>query len=403
MNKFLQWITSFRFILLVFIALSIGTTVQALLLPPAPIKEGLQDYTAYNNYIIFKQSFYHLINGKNLYVAYPEEHWDLFKYSPSFALLFGSLAIMPDSMGLLVWNALNALLFVLAIYYLPKITDRQKGFILLACIPELMTCMQNEQSNGIMAGLIILAFCFCERDKYFLATLCLVISVYIKLFGLVGFSLFLFYPQKLKTALYALFWGLIFILLPLMIVDPVRLINIYQSWVHLLATDQPPTVYGYSVFGWLKMWFHFQPPGIWVLVTGALIFLLPFCRFKMYSQYDFRLLALSSLLIWIVIFNHMAESPTFIIAMAGVSIWFFTRKPTVLNIVLFIFAMVLTSFSSTDLFPSDIRNQIIRPYVLKAFPCIAIWIKIVIDMVLTKKGGRWTASIQASPLNAGEM
>ncbi|MFZ1678685.1 MAG: glycosyltransferase family 87 protein [Saprospiraceae bacterium] len=400
MNKWLQWITSYRFILLLFIALSVGASVQALLLPLAPIKAGLQDYTAYNNYLIFKQSFYHLINGKDLYIAYPDEHWDLFKYSPAFSLLFGFFAILPDSIGLLLWNALNAVILVFAIYYLPKLTIQQKGLVLLACIPELMTTMQNEQSNGLMAGLIILAFCLCERQKFFMAAFCLMLSVYIKLFGIVGFALFLFYPQKLKLGFYTLCLALIFFFLPLCVVDLGRLLNLYQSWGHLLAMDQRPTVYGFSVFGWLKMWFHFQPDRIWILITGALLFLLPFSKIKMYSVFDFRLLALSSLLIWIVIFNNMAESPTFIIAMAGVSIWFFTRKPTTLNIVLFVLAILLTSLSATDIFSHDFRNQFIKPYVLKAFPCIAIWFKIVIDMMLTKKGSEWLVSERTSDLNA---
>ncbi|MGB3077825.1 MAG: glycosyltransferase family 87 protein [Saprospiraceae bacterium] len=400
MHKFIQWITRFRFIVVLFLVLAVGASIQALLLPLAPIKEGLQDYTAYNNYIIFKQSFYHLINGMDLYIPYPDEHWDLFKYSPSFSLIFGFFAVLPDTIGLVFWNALNALILVLAIYYLPKLTIQQKGLILLVCIPELMTSMQNEQSNGLMAGLIILAFCLCERNNFFMAAFCLMISVYIKLFGVVGFSLFLFYPQKLRLGLYTLFWGLIFLLLPLSVMNPVRLINLYESWLHLLASDQPPTAYGYSVFGWLKMWFHFQPDRIWILITGALIFLLPFTKIKMYRDFDFRLLALSSLLIWIVIFNHMAESPTFIIAMTGVSIWFFTRKPTIVNISLFALALILTSLSATDIFPHDFRKQIIKPYVLKAFPCIVVWIKIVIDMMLAKKGMKWPLSERTSQLSA---
>lgn len=399
MNRLLQWITRYKFILILFTVLSIGVSIQALILPPAPIKAGLQDYTAYNNYLIFKQSFYHLLNGQDLYIAYPDEHWDLFKYSPTFSLLFGFFAILPDSLGLVFWNALNAIILVFAIYYLPKLRIQQKGLILLACVPELMTTMQNEQSNGLMAGLIILAFGLCERNKFFLAALCLMLSVYIKLFGIVGFALFLFYPQKFKLGFYTFSLGLIFFLLPLFVLDPGRLLNLYQSWGHVLAVDQRPEAYGYSVFGWLKTWFHFQPDRIWILIGGALLFLLPFIKIKMYRVFDFRLLALSSLLIWIVIFNNMAESPTFIIAMSGVSIWFFTRQPTTLNIVLFVLAIFLTSLTATDIFSHDFRNQFIKPYVLKAFPCIVIWIKVVIDMMLTKKETVWPVSERTSDLN----
>ncbi|HZV68169.1 MAG TPA: glycosyltransferase family 87 protein [Saprospiraceae bacterium] len=400
MHKFLQWITGYRFILFLFIALSIGASVQALLMPLAPIKEGKGDFTAYNNYLIFKQSFYHLINDKDPYIAYPDEHWDLYKYSPAFSILFGFFAMLPDSMGLLLWNGINVIILVLAVFYLPKLTAQQKGLILLACILEIMTSLQNEQSNGLIAGLIIFSFGLCERKRFFLAALCLMLTVFIKLFGIVGFAIFLFYPQKPKLILYTLAWAIFFLLIPLMVVDFGQLLKLYQSWFHLLASDQPPTAFGYSVFGWLESWFQMHVQNMVILAVGALLFLLPFTRTKMYLSYDFRLLALPSILIWVVIFNHMAESPTFIIAMTGVSIWFFTRKPTLINVVLFVMAIILTSLSSSDIFPRDIRNEFIHPYVLKAFPCILIWIKIVIDMMVAKKEVDSSVYVQPTNLNA---
>jgi hypothetical protein len=54
--------------------------------------------------------------------------------------------------------------------------------------------------------------------------------------------------------------------------------------------------------------------------------------------------------------------------------------------VLFILAILLTSLGSTDIFPHDFRREVIRPLVLKAFPCILIWLKIILDMMLKKNG-----------------
>jgi hypothetical protein len=53
-------------------------------------------YKDYNVYVIFKQAFFHLIAQKNLYILYPHEHWDLYKYSPTFALFIVLLAYLPD-------------------------------------------------------------------------------------------------------------------------------------------------------------------------------------------------------------------------------------------------------------------------------------------------------------------
>ena len=47
-------------------------------------------YTHYNNFLIFKNSFFHLVENKNLYEYYFTEYAGLYKYSPTFVcfLLF---------------------------------------------------------------------------------------------------------------------------------------------------------------------------------------------------------------------------------------------------------------------------------------------------------------------------
>ena len=69
--------------------------------------------------------------------------------------------------------------------------------------------------------------------------------------------------------------------------------------------------------GWIHSWFGVDVNKWVVVALGALVFQFPLARMEMYKPYTFRLLTLSSVLIWVVIFNHKAESPTFIIAMTG--------------------------------------------------------------------------------------
>ena len=104
----------------------------------------------------------------------------------------------------------------------------------------------------------------------------------------------------------------------------------------------------------------------------------------MYKDYSFRLVMLSSVLVWMVIFNHMAESPTFIVAMAGVVIWFYAQKPNITNLVLLILCIVFTCLSPTDIFPPYVRKEIFQPYVIKAVPCILIWVKMIYDLLFDK-------------------
>ncbi len=78
-----------------------------------------------------------------------------------------------------------------------------------------------------------------------------------------------------------------------------------------------------------------------------------------------------------VIFNHKAESPTYIIVMSGIGIWYFSQAPDPVNRVLLILAFLLISMSVSDLVPAPVRNGFIRPYGIKAVMGIVIWCRIV--------------------------
>lgn len=70
---------------------AIGAGVQSILKKSEYYPEVQKTYTHYNNYIIFKNSFEHLSSNKDIYKSYPEEHWDLYKYSPTFSFAMGFL------------------------------------------------------------------------------------------------------------------------------------------------------------------------------------------------------------------------------------------------------------------------------------------------------------------------
>ncbi|MEO1262762.1 MAG: glycosyltransferase family 87 protein [Bacteroidota bacterium] len=307
----------------------------------------------------------------------------MYKYTPTFAVFFGALAILPDWTGLTLWNLINAIILLLAIYYLPKFTDREKGIILLIVLIELMTSMQNEQSNGLIAGLLVFTFGFLEKEKYAAATFCVVFSCFIKLFGIVGMALFLFYPKKWKLAIYSVGWTIFLFAVPLIFVDTAQYQNLLQSYGKLLTNDHNASL-GYSVMGWLHSWFNVSVDKLSMVLVGVVIFMAPISKLQNFKLQPFRLLTLTSILIWIVIFNHKAESPTFILAMTGVAIWFVWSEKNIINITLFILAFIFTSLSPTDIFPKYIRDELVKPYTLKAVPCILIWIKIIYDMFLLK-------------------
>ena len=85
---------------------------------------------------------------------------------------------------------------------------------------------------------------------------------------------------------------------------------------------------------------------------------------------------------FVVLFSTGSESSTYIIAFMGVAIWYVAApwKRSRTDVVLMVFAFILTSMSPSDLFPAYLRKHYITPYALKALPCVVIWLKLVYEM-----------------------
>lgn len=353
-------------------------------------------YSHYNNYIIFKQSFFHLIDNKNLYVHYPSEQYDLFKYTPTFALLFAPFSILPDFLGYFLWTALNLFLPLLAVIKLNSISSKAKTWMLVLLLLEGFTSALNSQSNGLMLGLLLYAFVNLEQERWIQAVFCLWITVFIKLFGIFFFTLFLIYPQSWKSAALSsvLILAVLFALpLPFAGGD---LISQYESMVKLLAHDHGFFL-KYSVMGWLKQWFGFNPPKnqvLWVGILLQLVVLLLYCiKYHFSSLSDkqadsdfisnqFKWLYIGTWLIWVVIFNHMAESATYVIAVGGIvmiyaNLWNSQQEESIQWQVFWILGLLLvvlfTILGPTDIYPKPWRLWIVESAQLKAFPCILIW------------------------------
>lgn len=339
-------------------------------------------YSAYENYRIFRNAFFHLLAGQNPYASFPAEQWDLFKYSPAFALLMAPFAALPDWAGLPLWNLLNALLLLAAVLYLPGLTGKQRAFMAWWILPELVVSMQNSQSNGLTAALMLWAYISFEKGKPGSAAGWTMAGAFLKIFGIFSVFLAWFYPGRWRFILALAGWGLLFTLLPALLIGPEQLWRVYIWWWELLRDDHTASV-GLSVQGWLQTWFGWEPSKMGVTLFG--LALLSASVLLARRQTNGALLTLASLLLWVVIFNHKAESPTFVIAMCGVAIWYCSAARRGWETALLILTFVLVSLSPTDIFPRAWREQIVQPFVLKAVPCIVIWAILTLRMLGMKR------------------
>src|SRR5215471_15645565 len=208
------WTTG-AWVFALYIALAVGAVLGQYLKTAAHPGDV---YPEYNGYLILKSAFGHLITHHNLYDWYLKEQWDLYKYSPTFAVFFAPLAWLPDWLGMGVWNVINAASLFFAIQSLRGMSSSVKAAVLVyACLP-LLVSLQHFQSNGVMASLMILSFSCLLREQILLATLCVVLSIFIKIFGVFALVFFLVFPQRRKALLFALLWTIGLASVPLLFV-----------------------------------------------------------------------------------------------------------------------------------------------------------------------------------------
>jgi hypothetical protein len=283
---------------------------------------------------IFRASFWHLIHQQDLYARYGRH--DLFKYSPSAALLFAPFALPSFAMGLLLWNALSAGALVFAINRMTK--GRDAALILLLVMPELFVSLQASQCNALIAALIVLAFVALERGEQLRGYLAIAVGVAIKLFPLAALSLAIFHARRFRAAIVFALCVLMLFLLPLTVTSPSMLLAQYGSWHQVEGTDA--LLRGESVMRVLQQTLGVDWPNWPVQVAGIVVLLLPLLHRERWTDERFRRAFLASLLVFVVIFNHQAERPSFVIAATGVAIWFADSARDRNRLILVLFSLV---------------------------------------------------------------
>jgi hypothetical protein len=338
----------------------------------ATLQHGVR--TENNNFRIFRSASRHLIAGSDLYAAYPAEHLDFYKYSPTFALLFAPFAYVPFAPAMLLWNALNAgTLYVALGLVLPR---RAATVARVIVFLDMLGSLQNAQSNALVAALIVLTFAAYERHHTALGSLAAITGTYIKLFPLAAVSFAIFHPRKPRVAIALVVVIVSFAALPLLVTSPVRLLAQYASWRAIEATDSLHR--GFTVMEVIERLSGAGLPNWPIQLAGILVLLAPVVvqRWR-WHDWELRRLYLCSVLVFCVIFNHQAESPTFVIAITGAAIWFATiQRPSRLEWALFGFIVLFTILASSEAMPRAIQRDFFDRYRFKTVPMIVLWIEL---------------------------
>lgn len=317
---------------------------------------------SYNNYLIFKQSFFDLISNIDLY-SKKEFLRDIFKYSPSFAILFAPYAVLPDWLGLILWTCTNMLIFTFALYQLQFLNDNNKAKVFWFCFPELLGSAQNLQSNPLLAALLVLAYHYSiEKSSPIRGALSNALNFIVKIYGVAGLSFaWMKGPKRFRHQLYFLFFILIFALTPFLISQNVS--AQYLSWFNTLSSDHSQS-YGMSLLGLIRHVVGRDYPKQWIQIIGVILLLYAFIKCTIFENYQRYLIFL---LLWLIVFNHRTESPTMIVSTLAAAFWIqisqyhWTRYFGV-------FFFVFTSVGTSDLTPAWLQKNIFHAYDIKALP-----------------------------------
>lgn len=350
---------------------------------------AIVNHTHINNYLIFKEVFWHTVHKENLYAEYPLLYEDTNHYGPLFSMLIAPFALLGNYAGCFLWCMANAAFLYYAVRQLP-IDEKKQQVVLLIGLLEMITSLQNVQFNPMLTGWIILSYTLVKKGKDFWAALFIVAGLYIKIYGIVGIAFFWFSQHKLKFVLSCLFWLVALFCLPMLISSPAFIVQSYQDWYHSLVEKNAKNVnveasnamQDISVLGMVRRIFKIEDfKNYLVTVPAGLLYALPFLRFRQFKFTGFQLSYLALALIGVVIFSSSAESATYVLAMFGVAIWLVLQEKNKWTIALLVFALLVTSLSPTDLFPDYLEKNFVRPYSLKALPCFLVWLLLAYSLL----------------------
>lgn len=376
-EKFLRILLNPKYIFGVYLIISVVTAISKYL-------RG--DY-AINNYLIFKNVFFNTVSQKNLFIHYPDLYFDVNHYGVFFSALIAPFALMPDWLGISLWNVANTFIFVYGIYKLP-FSDSKKAVFGLLCLQEYITAALSLQFNVALTGLLLLSATSIYERKEVQSATAILIGIFVKIYGIVGLTQFLFTKNKAKFILSGLVIAIIFFALPMAYSSPAFVVQSYTDWFQsIVEKNSENQVLGnmqdISLMGFFRRILgDASISNLVFLAVGLPLFAAPYIRIGQYKHYAFQLMILASSLLFLVLFSSSSESPTYIIAVVGVLIWFFLQKErTPVIIGLLVFVIVFTCFSTSDLFPKSVKENYIIKYSLKAVPCIIVWLRVTFELL----------------------
>lgn len=352
-----------------------------------------KSYNSDGNYRIFIGVWNHTIAELPLFDHYPEEYDDMNHYGPFFALVIAPFAWMTRYAGMFFWMLFLSMFLYVSVRK-SDFTKYQQMFIFWFCSHELLNALFLQQYNVAITAGVLLTLTMIERKQDFWAAFFIMLGTMIKLYGIVGLAFFFFSKNKTKLLLSCLFWGVVMFIAPMAVASPEYIISQYYEWyvalveknadnINVLAGNMADLSTNISLLGMVRRTTQIVTySDLWLIIPGIIAFCIPYLRISQYKNVAFRQTLLASVLMFTVLFSTGSENSTYIIAFAGVALWYCCApwQRTKWDIALMVLVFIISSLSPGDLFPKVIYREVIQPYALKALPVTIVWLKLCYEM-----------------------
>ncbi|MDA8084774.1 MAG: glycosyltransferase family 87 protein [Nitrospiraceae bacterium] len=197
----------------------------------------------------------------------------LFHYPPQFIFLFMPFHAMPSPLGDIMWRILSAVLLVWGLWRIMSLAPSLRDGRLFLCAALVMllpslAAIRNGQANLIFSALTIHAAACIALSQWWLATLCLVLSLAAK--GAIGFVMIFLAALIYRTLIWRIGLGLlVFLAIPFLFSDTSYVLSQYRQYLEHLAALSVNQRQFASLNGLLRRLGNGLPEGIFPLLSAG--------------------------------------------------------------------------------------------------------------------------------------
>ena len=253
-----------------------------------------------------------------------------FVYFPQAAILFAPFAVIPQTMGEVLWRLVNTGVFALGLRSFARLGHERSGknlfpLMTLVAIPLAWDCARNGQATLIMAGFMLLAVSDIARCRWWRAVLWLSLSVAVKPLAIVLVLLIMAIDRPMT---WRLLLGMAAVALsPFLTQSPAYVLQQYAAFLHNSTTAAHV---GVVAQGWTSPFSAIRLVGV-ELTEQAQMAIRIFAAFgtlalcflvrRRYDENRSAIYVYTLAALYLILFSPRTENNTY--AMLGPSIAFF--------------------------------------------------------------------------------